>query len=190
MMKPKEKKIVVLVAPSGSGKSTMARVLRQDFPHLHWSVSHTTRPPREGEVHGKDYFFVSEEEFLKLKKEGDFLEWAKVHGNDYGTSKKALQSAMDKGYPLLLDLDIQGADSAKKIFGQDCKVIFLAPPSLAELESRLRKRKANDEKSLQLRLENAQEEIKRKNDFDYLVVNDNFEESYKRVCEIIREILE
>ena len=182
-------KMVIFVAPSGSGKSTMIKRIRKDFPQFHWSVSHTTRPKREGETEGKHYFFVSHNEFEREQEKDTYIEYASVHGNYYGTSKDFIDKATKEGHPLLLDLDIQGADSFKKIFHDDCKVIFISPPNLNELELRLRKRGTDDVQAIQVRLANAKKEMERKNDFDYLVINDNVEQAYKNLCQIIEEIL-
>ena len=127
-MSDKKGKMVIFVAPSGSGKSSMINRIHDDFPQFHWSVSHTTRPKREGEVDGEHYFFVSREEFLREKDNGTYIEHAFVHGNYYGTSKDFIDRKMAQKHLLLLDLDIQGADAFKKIFHDDCKVIFIAPP--------------------------------------------------------------
>lgn len=182
--------MVIFVAPSGSGKSTMIKRIHNDFPQFHWSVSHTTRPKREGEINGKHYFFISQEEFLQEKEKDTYIECAYVHGNHYGTSKDFVNQATSSGYPLLLDLDIQGADAFKEIFHDDCKVIFISPPSLQELESRLRNRGTDESQAIEIRLANAKEEMERKNDFDYLVINDDVDQAYENLCKIIKEILE
>ena len=181
-------KIIVIVAPSGTGKSTLIKKAMENFPELHWSVSFTTRQARQGEVSGKHYFFISPEEFSQKQKRGDFVEWAQVHGHYYGTSKEFVQSQMEKGQSLLFDLDIQGVDQMKKIF-KDSKAIYIAPPNVSELEKRLRGRQTESEEVIQLRLENAKKELERKDDFDYLVINDNLEHAISQLKVHIKEIL-
>lgn len=182
-------KVIVITAPSGTGKSTLIKTLKEEFRELHWSVSFTTRPIRSGEIDGKHYFFISKEEFLKKKDQGDFIEWAQVHGNYYGTSLGFVRSKVDHGYSLLLDLDVQGADSLKKEFQDECKVIFISPPSLEELEKRLRGRATESESMISLRLENARQEMLRKNDYDYCITNDSIEQAYNDLRAVVRSIL-
>ncbi len=188
--KNKAGKLIVIVAPSGTGKSTMIKRLKEDFPSLVESVSYTTRPIRNGEVHGKSYFFVSREEFLSKKEANDFLEWAEVHGNFYGTSKHFVESCLEEGQHLLFDLDVQGTDSMKNYFGTKANVIFISPPSVEELEKRLRNRGTEDTHVINIRLTNARKELLRKNDFDYLIYNDDIEQAYKSLSEITAKILE
>jgi guanylate kinase len=171
-------KIIVIVAPSGTGKSTLIKKLKEEVPQLQWSVSCTTRPQREGEVDGKDYTFISVEEFEKRIANNEFIEWAKVHSNYYGTSKAFIDSGLENGDYLLFDLDVQGCDSIKEIYGDEAKVIFIEPPSVEELESRLLKRATDSQEVIQERVNNAKQELKRKDDFDYNVVNDDIERAY------------
>lgn len=182
-------KLIVIVAPSGTGKSTMIKRLKQDFPSLVESVSYTTRPIRPGEVHGKSYFFISREEFLKMKEANEFLEWAEVHGNFYGTSKHFVQNCLSEGQHLLFDLDVQGTDSMKNYFGEKANVIFISPPSVEELEKRLRNRGTENTQVINLRLMNAHKELLRKEDFDFLIYNDDIEKAYQRLTEITAKIL-
>jgi len=183
-------KLIIIVAPSGSGKSTLLTRLKSDFPQLCESVSYTTRAKRPGEEHGKHYFFVDEPEFLKIRGRGEFLEWALVHGDYKGTSIKFVQEHLDCGTPLIFDLDVQGADFFKKAFPNVAKVIFISPPSLAELEKRLRHRHTETEESIQLRLKNAEKELERMHDYDYNILNDNIEKAYSELFRIVSEILE
>ncbi|MGZ3790312.1 MAG: guanylate kinase [Bacteriovorax sp.] len=183
-------KLIVIVAPSGTGKSTMIKRLKVDFPSLVESVSYTTRTMRPGEVHGKSYFFVPREEFLAMKDDNEFLEWAEVHGNFYGTSKHFVEECLNEGKHLLFDLDVQGTDSMKDYFGERANVIFISPPSVEELEKRLRNRGTEDTQVINLRLTNAHKELLRKDDFDFLIYNDDIEEAYKRLTEITAKILE
>lgn len=182
-------KLIVIVAPSGTGKSTMIKRLKQDFPSLVESVSYTTRPIRPGEVHGHSYFFITREEFLVMKEANEFLEWAEVHGNFYGTSKHFVERCLNEGMHLLFDLDVQGTDSMKNYFGEKANVIFISPPSVEELEKRLRNRGTENTQVINLRLMNAHKELLRKNDFDFLIYNDDIEKAYERLTEITAKIL-
>lgn len=182
-------KLIIIVAPSGTGKSTMIRKLKVEFPSLVESISYTTRPIRPGETDGKSYFFISREEFLKMRDKNEFLEWAEVHGNFYGTSKKFVEDCLAEGKHLLFDLDVQGTDSMKAHFGSLAHAVFISPPSVEELEKRLRKRGTEETSVINLRLINAQKELLRKNDFDYLIYNYDFDEAYKKLCEITHNIL-
>jgi guanylate kinase len=170
--------IIIIVAPSGTGKSTLIKRLEHDYASLNWSVSYTTRPKRELEVNGKDYFFIEKEEFLAKKGDGDFIEWAEVHGNYYGTSKSFVETSLDQGQFILFDLDVQGTDNLTDYFGDEAKAIFIAPPSIEALESRLRGRGTEKNATIELRLSNAKSELLRKDDYDYLVVNDDIEKAY------------
>ncbi len=182
-------KIIVICASSGTGKSTLIEMVRKDYPALEWSVSYTTRPIREGEVHGQDYFFVSQEEFLKMRENGEFVEWAQVHANYYGTSSSFLKSKIDQGLYVLMDIDVQGADSIKGIFKDQAQVIFIIPPSIEILEKRLRKRNTDSDDVIQRRVHNAIAEQKRMDDFDYKVLNDQLTIAHKDLKEIISDII-
>ena len=179
----------MIVAPSGTGKSTMIKRLKLDFPSITESVSFTTRPIRPGEIDGQSYFFISLEKFLGMRDNNEFLEWAEVHGNYYGTSKKFVEDSLLAGKNLLFDLDVQGTDSMKAHFGKEANVIFISPPSVEELEKRLRHRGTENTQVINLRLMNAQKELLRKNDYDFLIYNDDIENAYKKLCEITQEIL-
>ena len=183
-------KLIVIVAPSGTGKSTMIKRLKVDLPSLVESVSYTTRPMRAGEVHGQSYFFISKDEFFNMRERDEFLEWAEVHGNYYGTSKKFVEQCLAEGKHLLFDLDVQGTDSMKKYFGDLAKVIFISPPSVEELEKRLRHRGTETTGIINLRLMNAKNELLRKNDYDFLVYNDDIENTYSKLKEITASILQ
>lgn len=168
----------------------MIKRLKGDFPSLHESVSFTTRQIRPGEVHGKSYFFIEREEFIRKRDGNEFLEWAEVHGNFYGTSKIFVEDSLKEGKHLLFDLDVQGTDSMKKYFGPVANAIFISPPSVEELEKRLRNRGTENTQVINLRLLNAQKELLRKEDFDFLIYNDDIEHAYQRLFDITKKILE
>jgi guanylate kinase len=188
-MKKAPGKLIVIVAPSGTGKSTLITKLKQEFPELHESVSFTTRGMRPGEINGVSYHFVTRDLFEKKIATDDFLEWALVHGEYKGTDKKVIQHALENGIHLLFDLDVQGADSIRAIFGAEPKIVFIEPPSVDELEKRLRGRNTETEEKIQTRLSNARKELARKNDYDYLVTNDTFDNALKHLRSIFEEIL-
>ncbi|MAZ49769.1 MAG: guanylate kinase [Halobacteriovoraceae bacterium] len=182
-------KIVVIVAPSGTGKSTLLQRLKAEMPELRWSVSLTTRPPRQGEVDGVDYHFVDVESFEESIEGNEFIEWAQVHQNYYGTLKSVVDKGLAEGYNLLFDLDIQGCDSMKEIYGDLAKVIFIEPPSVEDLELRLRKRNTDSTGVIEIRLSNAKRELSRKDDYDFNVVNDDIERAYLKLKQIVQSIL-
>lgn len=178
-------KVFVLVAPSGTGKSTILEKLKTDFPNFQESISYTTRGPREGETHGKNYFFVTKEEFIKLRDQNAFIEWAQVHENFYGSSKEFVEDKLNEGKNLFFDIDVQGADLVKGCFKESAQIIFIAPPSLEVLRKRLEGRKTDSQEVIEIRLKNAEQELFRQNDFDYLVINDDLDEVYSKIKKII-----
>lgn len=176
--------IVIITAPSGSGKTSIYKKLFEMRNDLKFSVSYTTRKKRAGEVDGVDYYFISRDKFMKKIERGDFLEWAEVHGELYGTERQQVEKCIDDGYICLLDVDVQGAlEIMKKDL--DCVSIFIEPPSLEELTRRLRKRGTEDEKSITIRINNAKNELEYKKFFDYIVLNDVLERAVKEISEII-----
>lgn len=189
-MKVKRGKIVVIVAPSGTGKSTLIEKLQKEYPSLEWSVSYTTRPRRQGEINGRDYFFITEKEFVTRKDNDEFVEWAKVHSNYYGTLKSFIDEGLDLGKNLLFDLDVQGCDSFKEVYGKEANVIFITPPNIEALEERLNKRGTDRAEVIAERLNNAKKELKRSDDFDYKVLNDDFDKAYGHLSAVVKEILE
>lgn len=182
-------KMIVICAPSGTGKSTLINRLKNDLPQLEWSVSCTTRPIRSGEVNGKDYHFISKEDFEDQIQKDQFIEWAKVHSNYYGTSKLFVSKGLQEGRKMLFDLDVQGADAMKRIYGKDAQVIFIEPPSVQELEKRLRHRGTDSDQVINERVENAKKELARKNDYDFLIMNDDVEKAYQLFRQAVERIL-
>ncbi len=182
-------KMIVICAPSGTGKSTLLNRLKTDVPDLMWSVSCTTRPIRPGEVHGKDYYFIKKESFEKQIEEDEFIEWAKVHSNYYGTSKRFVIEGLQKNWKMLFDLDVQGADAMKRIYGNKAQVIFIEPPSIEELEKRLISRGTDSIEVIRERIANARKELLSKDRFDHLVLNDDVERAYVRLKEVVERIL-
>lgn len=179
------KGIVVISAPSGSGKTTIYREILKRNPQLRFSVSFTTRKRRESEADGRDYFFVDRGTFERMAREGKFVEWASVHGELYGTERKQLDDCLADGKTLLLDVDVQGAMSIMKEF-PEAITIFIEPPSLEELERRLRRRGTESDESVRRRLEGAKRELAYRNDFQYIVINDRLDESIRQIENIIK----
>lgn len=173
---------MVLAAPSGGGKTVVRSGLLKLDKRFAFSVTCTTRPRRQGETNGKDYFFVTPAEFLKLRREGKLLEWAKVHGNYYGTPVKFVADMLKKGRIPVMTIDVKGARSVRRIF-PDAVTVFLLPPDLKTLVSRLRGRGERPE-TMKVRLETAKTEIKDAYRFDYLVVNDKLEHAVRDVAAI------
>ena len=176
--------LFVISGPSGVGKGTLREKVFNIFPDLKYSVSVNTRPPRKSEIEGKDYYFVTVDEFEKMIKENKFVEWVIVHGDYKGTPIKFLMEELQKGRDVLLELDVQGAMQIKKKF-PDGIFIFIAPPTWKDLEDRLRKRNTEGEKALEKRLKDAHLEIKYKKNYNYLVVNDNIKTALKKIESII-----
>jgi guanylate kinase len=169
--------LLVISSPSGAGKTTLARRLAAEFA-LHFSVSFTTRRPRAGEVEGKDYGFVSDQRFDAMVAAGEFAEWAVVHGNRYGTSIAAVGQALTQGRDCLFDVDFQGGRQLRRQWPEDSVLCFILPPSMAELERRLRQRATDAPDVIERRLAMACEELEHYDEYDYLVVNDDLERAY------------
>jgi guanylate kinase len=176
--------LFVITAPSGTGKSTIIEMLRGNLGEVYYSISHTTRAPREGEVNGVHYHFVSRQAFEKMIQAGEFIEWAVVYDQLYGTSTSAVESALSSGKDILLDLDIQGALEVKRQFSEST-LIFIFPPSLEVLKERLQNRSMHDDTNIELRMKRAEEEISKCKDYDFLIVNNALEQSVKEVEAII-----
>ena len=176
--------VIVVSAPSGAGKTTLCGALLRIFPGMHFSVSHTTRPPRAGEMDGRDYYFIDPEHFQRMVQKGEFAEWAEIYGYRYGTSMGHLQKVLAEGRDVLLDIDTQGARQLREkslsgIF------IFILPPSLRELERRLSSRKTEEPRAREGRLSKAKVEIAEARWYDYLIVNDELEKAQEKVKAII-----
>jgi len=178
--------LFVLSGPSGVGKGTVLDHLMEDYKDINYSVSATTREPREGEVDGLDYFFIGKEKFNQMKKEDKFLETAQVHGNYYGTPKGYVEDCLKRGDDIILEIDIQGAKQIKEKF-KDAVYIFLLPPNYEELKNRLEKRDSESEASLKTRLKNASEEISEMENYDYRIVNDKIQDTVKEVKKVIKK---
>jgi guanylate kinase len=177
--------VIVVSAPSGAGKTTVvARVLRE-VPGLRFSVSHTTRPPRAGEREGVDYHYVDRPTFERLRADNKLLESAEVHGNLYGTGRAEIERARAEGVDVLLDLDVQGAAQVRERM-KDAVTVFILPPSYQELEQRLRRRGQDDEETIERRLAAAAREIGAFENYDYALVNDDFEACVEGLKCIIR----
>ncbi len=176
--------IMVISAPSGAGKSTLVKRLLASVLGLRFSVSYTTRPPRRGEKDGREYFFVSPKKFRRLIAAGEFVEWAEVFGQLYGTAKKQLRAAQKSGQDILLDIDVQGHQQVRKKL-QEAVSIFVLPPSYGELERRLRRRHLDAPEEIVRRLNDARREIRRWPEYDYLVVNDRLSRAAKELRIIV-----
>ncbi|NTV13694.1 MAG: guanylate kinase [Desulfobulbaceae bacterium] len=177
--------LFIISAPSGAGKTTILRQVMTDLPGLAFSVSHTTRAPRAGEENGRDYHFVDRESFGKLREAGDFLEWAEVHGNYYGTSRSGVTAQLAAGTDVILDIDVQGARQVKSLENPAAISLFVLPPSLAELEKRLAGRNTDTLEVIRLRLGNAIREIAACKEYDHRISNDKLEEAVEMVKAVI-----
>jgi guanylate kinase len=171
---------LILCAPSGTGKTTLVRMLKAEFPKLSFSVSYTTRAPRGSEVHGRDYFFVSKQEFQALAEKNFFAEWAMVHDNCYGTPRQKTIDILGQGQDIIFDVDVQGAKNLKAGLPTTVSV-FVFPPTLNELKRRLDFRATDQPDVLERRLANARKEILEARHFDYWIVNDHLDTAY---CEL------
>lgn len=171
---------LVVSAPSGAGKSTLCGMLLKDFPKLKYSVSCTTRPMRQGEVEGRDYFFMSELEFERMRDAGGFAEWAFVHGNLYGTPLEFVRQRLAAGNDLLFDVDIKGASQIRAAL-PGARFVFIAPPDMAELERRLRLRGKDSEESISRRLGAARAEIREALWYDAVIINDDLDKAYSEL---------
>ena len=179
--------LFVVAAPSGAGKSTLVNALLEREPTISLSVSHTTRPPRPGEQYGRHYYFTERAEFEREIAEGIFLEHAVVHGNLYGTSRDKVDALLGQGRDVLLEIDWQGAAQIRRS-KPDCVSVFILPPSRAELERRLRGRGSDAPEVIERRLANSRGEIAHAHEFDYILVNDRFEDALDELQAIVRAV--
>lgn len=176
--------LYIISAPSGAGKSSLVRSLLTEDRNIRLSVSHTTRPPRSGETDGQDYHFISTDTFLAMKDQGDFLEHAHVHGNWYGTSRLWIAQQMAADQDVLLEIDWQGAKQVMKML-PDTVSVFILPPSMAELEKRLRGRGTDSEEVISRRLAAAGQELAQAPSYDFVVVNDDFKTALEELKSVI-----
>ncbi len=175
--------LMVISSPSGAGKTTLTRRLAETH-RLHFSVSYTTRQPRPGEVEGKDYHFVNDEQFSRMVAGQEFAEWAVVHGNKYGTSVATVNRAIEQGIDCLFDIDYQGGQSIRQKWPQDSVLCFILPPSMIELERRLRQRATDSAEVIERRLATARKELAHYHEYDYLVVNDQLDKAFNELSSI------
>ena len=185
-MKPQDDCVmIILSSPSGAGKTTITKKLQQKYHNLKISVSHTTRKPRSNEVHGVDYFFVTKEEFEKLIKEKSFYEHAKIFDNYYGTSKKSVKNILDKKNDILFDIDWQGTQQLSLFKELNLIKIFILPPNKKELKKRLIQRNQDNDSIVEKRIKYYDSDILHWNEYDYVILNDNLENCFKQVENII-----
>lgn len=177
--------LYIVTAPSGAGKTTLVHAVLEREPGLALSISYTTRAPRPGEVNGRDYRFVSREEFLRLRDGGELLEWAEVHGNYYGTSRTWIETQLQQDRDVLLEIDWQGARQVRRMFPHAVS-IFILPPSLEALEARLRGRGTDSEATIARRLAAAREEMRHVEEFDYVIINDRLERAIDELTAVVR----
>jgi len=184
-MERKKGLLFIITAPSGAGKSSLIDALLKDDPRLKLSVSYTTRAPRPGEANGREYHFVDDATFIAMLKRGEFLESAEVHGFRYGTSQAAIRDALGSGEDLVLEIDWQGAQQVRTL-QPGCIGVFILPPSVAELERRMRARGQDSDAVIRRRLASAEEEISHAPEFDYVIINKDFETAKQDLQAIIR----
>lgn len=184
-MKKKTNNFFIISAPSGAGKTTLIEMLVKEFPQILFSISHTTRPARDGETNGVEYFFTTSQDFEHMVGENDFLEWAKVHNHCYGTSRKMLEMAAEQGRDLLLDIDVQGAAKVKAQI-PEAVGIFILPPSLEALRERLMQRQKDPIEQIYNRIESARKEIRHYKEYEFVIINDDLRHAYQTLSSIIR----
>jgi guanylate kinase len=179
----KEGIVLVLSSPSGAGKTTLCKRLMERLPELRFNISHTTRSPRKNEIDGKDYFFISENQFQTMRERGDFLEWAMFNDNFYGTSFESIKVSREKGHDVVLELEVQGAETLRKLNYPGFSV-FILPPSIEELTARLKSRGTESDEIINQRLEIGIGEIKGCLEYDYILTNHAVEESVQNIISI------
>jgi guanylate kinase len=179
-------KLFVVTAPSGAGKTSLIEAVMREDPSLKISVSYTTRQPRKGEKNGVDYHFVDEPTFMGMKRRGEFLESAEVHGYHYGTAKQVIAEAMARGDDLILEIDWQGAAQVRRLH-PGCIGIFILPPSVEELERRMRARGQDSDEVIRRRVQNAREELQHAGEFKYAIINKDFDTARQELADILRK---
>ena len=177
--------MLVISGPSGSGKSSLMHEMMKRVEDTYFSISTTTREKRAGEIDGKDYFFISKDEFKKGIKEGDFLEWARVHDNYYGTSLKQILAKLNAGKTVIFDIDVQGHKIAQEKFGDIITSVFITTPNQQILRNRLIKRGTDSDESIEKRLNNAVSEMARVKEYDFLLINDYFDKTLESLVSIV-----
>lgn len=180
----KNKSLIVLSSPSGGGKTTLAKHLFGLYPQIKFSISATTRSMRPGEVNGKDYFFLTKNDFKQRIQNNELVEYEEIFGNYYGTLKSEVAKAIDSGEVLIFDVDVLGALSIKKHFPEESLLIFIAPPSIEILEARLRNRQTESEEQIRTRLARAEMELSKKELFDHIIINEDLESSKLKIEEV------
>ena len=180
--------IIAVSSPSGGGKTTIVKKILERYPEIVFSISATTRPKRENEVEKLEYFFISEEEFKKKISKGEFVEWEKFYDYYYGTFKKYIEDNINEGKPVLLEIDVKGALTIKKIY-PGSHLIYIMPPSYKELVKRLKNRKTETEEDLNKRIKRAKMELSQKDKFDYIIVNENLNKAISEALILIKKIL-
>ncbi len=173
--------VLVLSGPSGAGKSSLIHKIIDDIGECYFSISTTTRPKREGEVDGVDYYFVDEEEFKKEIEEDQFLEYAVVHGNYYGTSLKPVKKALSEGKLVIFDIDVQGNSAINSRLGDITTSVFITPPTLSELKRRLQNRQTDAQEVIERRVKMARREIQRVSEYEYLLINDDLDKAAEKL---------
>lgn len=186
-----EGKLIIFSAPSGAGKTTIVKYLLTIFPEIAFSISCTTRPKREFEVNGKDYYFLTEKEFKEKIKNNEFIEYEEVYeGRFYGTLHSEIERLWNQGKHVIFDIDVKGGLNLKKQFKERALAIFIAPPSLKDLEERLKNRNTENSDSLLARIEKADEELSFAKDFDVVIINDNLEKAQNKAKTLVKNFLE
>ncbi len=176
--------LFIISAPSGAGKTSLVKALIKQLQQVRVSISHTTRPMRPGEIDGKDYYFISVENFTVMIERGEFLEYAKVFDNFYGTSKSSVQKQLDQGFNVILEIDWQGAAQVRAKM-PNTKSIFILPPSKAELETRLRNRGQDSDEVIARRMCDAQSEMAHFDEFDFVILNDDFDKALQQLTALL-----
>jgi len=180
-------RLIIISGPSGVGKGTICKKLLEKNDNLALALSATTRPPAANEVHGRDYYFCTPEEFEAIKKRDGFLEWAEVHGNCYGTLKDNVEKILESGKDCILEIDVQGGLQVERLFPRQCTTIFVAPPSEEELLRRIRNRDRDKPEDIARRMLTAQWEMMQEEKYQHSVINDSLEETVDKILNIIEE---